>query len=331
MKWIFFVLAPVAFGARIKDLASVRGDRINQLVGYGIVAGLGGTGDRFGAEVGIGQFLKGLGVDLKTDLSETRNTAQVTILAELASFSTVGSRFDVIVSSLGNATSLEGGTLATTPLKGADGLVYAVAQGRITIERRKDSRGSLLSQVLSSGSITQGAILEKAVPLDLGGKLIYFNLHQPDFTSAARMAIRMNEELGGKYATAVDAGRVEVIPPYDFNGSTVELLSILENVDIEVDRKAKVVVNPSTGTVVMGERVTVAPVAISHGNLRLEVANPVAQVNPREKSVALLSKGATIADVAQGLNEMGATPEDLVAILTALKSSGALLAELEIR
>lgn len=334
MKCLFLTLlaAEAAFAARVKDIAWLKGDRVNQLVGYGIVSGLGGTGDKFGSEGGIGQYLKGMGVDLKSQLSEVRNTAQVMVSAELPAFTNVGNRIDVLVSSIGNATSLEGGTLLMTPLKGADGAVYAVAQGRLTIERRKDARGALVSQALLTGTVIHGAVLEKVVPVELpAGGVLVFSLFQPDFTTAARMAVRMNEELGGKYATAVSASRIEVIPPYEESHGTVDLVSILENIDVEADRRAKVVISQSTGTVVMGERVTVAPVVISHGNLRLEVSNPVAQVTAREKSLAWMPKGAMVADVASGLNELGATPDDIIAILTVLKSSGALMAELEVR
>ncbi len=327
------VLSALATGARIKDISTIRGARDNQLVGYGVVAGLGGTGDKSGIEEkggAVHQLLKGLGVDLKDRALDTRNAAEVMVQAWMPPFATAGTRIDVTVSSIGNATSLEGGTLLMTPLKGADGSVYAVSQGKISIYRRKDARGALQSQIVSSGTISAGAVLEKVVPVEISRNLT-FNLLQADFTTAARMAIRINEELGGKYATAVDAGRVDIIAPYDYEGSGVELIALLESIDVEADRRARVVINERSGTVVMGERVTVAPVAISHGNLRLEVTNPVAQVAPREKSVGLLIKGTSVADVATGLNDLGASPDDLVAILAALRASGSLMADVEIK
>jgi flagellar P-ring protein precursor FlgI len=161
-----------------------------------------------------------------------------------------------------------------------------------------------------------------------------FELLSPDFTTAARMAIRINETLGGKYATAVDASRIDVLAPYDYDGSSVELVAILEGIDVEADRRAKVILNERTGTVVIGSRVTVAPVAVAHGNLRLEIAakaDETQAAGQREKSVSQISKGSSIAEIAGGLNEMGATPDDLLAILQSLKASGALLAEVEMR
>ncbi|MBI3293991.1 MAG: flagellar basal body P-ring protein FlgI [Deltaproteobacteria bacterium] len=328
---LVFLISSVALGVRIKDIASLRGARDNQLIGYGVVVGLNGSGDKAGSDGSnavMGQFLKGIGVDVKNHAMDTRNAAEVMVVATLPPFSAVGTKLDLTVSSIANATSLEGGVLMMTPLKGADGIVYAIAQGKVIVHKRKDSRGALLSQIMSSGTVYQGGLLEKSVPFE-APKMISFNLLHPDFTTSARMAIRINEELGGKYATASDAGRVDVISPYDFEGTSVEIVALLENIDVEADHRARVVVNERTGTVIMGDKVTLAPVAIAHGNLRLEVANPIATVAPKDKSVALLTKGATIADIANGLNELGASPDDLVVILNSLKSSGALMAELE--
>ncbi|MBI1861454.1 MAG: flagellar basal body P-ring protein FlgI, partial [Deltaproteobacteria bacterium] len=193
---LVFLISSVALGVRIKDIASLRGARDNQLIGYGVVVGLNGSGDKAGSDGSnavMGQFLKGIGVDVKNHAMDTRNAAEVMVVATLPPFSAVGTKLDLTVSSIANATSLEGGVLMMTPLKGADGIVYAIAQGKVIVHKRKDSRGALLSQIMSSGTVYQGGLLEKSVPFE-APKMISFNLLHPDFTTSARMAIRINEE-----------------------------------------------------------------------------------------------------------------------------------------
>ena len=260
-----------AFGVRLKDLATIRGMKDNQLLGYGLVVGLPGTGDRGGdfTETSLDTALRGLGVDPKTQKLGTKNTAAVVVSAILPPFIRAGGRLDIVVSSVGTASSLEGGSLMMTPLKGADGQVYAMAQGRISITRRQE-RSSSAFQAMLSTSIPEGAILERDVGFDFSSlKELKYQLMQPDFTTAARIAQRINEELGGKYATAMDPGTVDLILPYGLDETPVDVVARIEGIEIEPDRRAKVVLNRRSGTIVLGENVHIFPVAIAHNNIRV--------------------------------------------------------------
>ena len=377
MAFAAATLLPATAGAvRLKDLATIRGARSNQLVGYGLVIGLAGTGDKSMelTENSLGLMLKGLGVDLKSAKMEAKNAAAVVCTAILPPFSRQGARLDVTVSSVGSATSLDGGALLMTSLRGPDGVVYAMAQGKI-ITQKKGSFSSG-SGTLVTAQVPQGAILEKEVSLDFAGqKELKYQLHNPDFTTAARIVHRVNEELGGKYASAEDAALVSIVIPYGFEGTPVDFVAQVESLDIEADRVAKVVINQRSGTIVMGENVRVSPVAVAHGNLRIEIkgetktlgadgtrltsdgkagdpfvaageANAAAPAEPgtagtnesstsatgkKRGHILVINKGASIADIATSLNEIGAGAEDLVSLLQALKSAGALVAEVEIQ
>ncbi len=346
------ILTSSAFGVRLKDIATIKGFRENQLVGYGMVVGLPGTGDRGGdfTENSLGQALKGMGVDTKSQKIVTKNSAAVIVSAMLPPFAKVGSKLDVTVASIASATSLEGGTLVMTPLKGADGNVYAVAQGRIIVAKAAD-RGTNNYIAMLSAQIPSGATLEKDLEIDFENlKQLRYQLHHPDFTTAARAAYRINEELGGKFATAVDAGTVDFIMPYSSDENPVEIVAKIESVDVEPDREAKVVVNRRTGTVVLGENVKIYPAAIAHNNLRIqiredarepqsapptagvsaEVVTPIAPMKTT-RQVNLTTKGTSIADIVTSLNEVGATSDDMVFLLQSLRSTGALIADLEIK
>jgi len=350
---IGFLALPV-FGARLKDIATLKGARANQLFGYGIVVGLAGSGDKSNelTETSLGLVLRGLGVDVKNQKMETKNAAAVVVTATLPPYSKTGTRLDVQVSSVGSASSLEGGTLMMASLRGADGKVYAMASGKVLAMKKQaggagaaGGGGGNNSQNLVTGLIPGGASLEREIPQNFSSmKEFRYQLLNPDFTTAVRMARRINEELGGKYATAVDAGTVDVLPPYHYEANPVELLAQIEVIDVEADTRSKVVINPKTGTVVLGDQVRIAPVAIAQGNLKIEIRDERAPANQAEgvaageggptkkdQKLIVMKKGASIADIASSLNEMGASSEDLISLLQALKASGALMAEIEMQ
>ncbi len=348
MKSLSLLILSLSFGgaeaARLKDIASLRGARDNQLLGYGIVIGLAGTGDKSSelTENSLTFALKGMGIDFKNQKSETKNVAAVVVSATLPPFIKNGSHLDVTVSSIGSATSLNGGNLLATALRGPDGIVYAMAQGKIVTQKRSDNSNKVGGQTVVTAMVPQGGILEKEVSLDFAAqKEIRYQLHQPDFTTAARVSARINDELGGKFATPSDAATIDVIIPYSFEGTPVDLVARIEGVEVEADRKAKIVLNQRTGTVVLGENVHIAPVVLAQGNLKIEVkeATPAkagaedagSQATTKNKAVIALQPGPSIAEVASSLNEMGATADDLVTLIQALKASGALTAEVELQ
>lgn len=329
--------------SRIKDIATLQGVRDNQLVGYGVVVGLMGTGDKNLSltETSLQMALRGLGVDLKNHKLEAQNAASVVVSVNLAPFMRVGSRLDASLASVGSATSLEGGTLLMTPLKGADGDVYAMAQGKILLMKKTEKAGvgattqSRESQPSVTGTILQGAILEREVSMQFNPDQLKYFLRVPDFTTAARMENKINEELSGSFAKAVDAATVELFFPPTFVGNMVNLIARIEGLEVDTDRAAKVVLNPRMGIVILGQEVRIAPVAISHQNLQVKVSGALpaqgkADTNPQRK-IAVFHSAPTIADIVTGLNEIGAGPEDLVAIMQSLKASGALMADVEIQ
>lgn len=347
MKSIFLTLLLLAVPAeatRIKDLASIRGARVNQLSGYGIVVGLSNSGDRGFplTDNSLGLVVKGLGVEQRIPKAESRNAAAVMVTALLPAFSRVGAQLDVTVSSIGTATSLDGGTLMMTALKAPDGKVYGMAQGKlITTKRAERLRGGPTGQSLVTATIPGGGLVEREVEFDMTQQHeIEYQLLAADFTTAARVARAINEELGGKYATPKDAGTVHVIFPYSHTGTPVDVIAQIENIEVEMDRRAKVVINQRTGTIVLGSQVKILPVAIAHNNLAVEVRElastaqgvvPGLEPPPKPKKVMLMEKSATIADLVGSLNEMGASADDLVALIQSLKSSGALVAEVVIQ
>jgi flagellar P-ring protein precursor FlgI len=358
MKKVFLTLLVIgasapSFGARLKDIATLKGARANQLFGYGIVVGLAGSGDKSNelTENSLGLVLRGLGVDVKNQKMETKNAAAVIVTATLPPYAKSGTRLDVQVSSVGSASSLEGGTLMMSSLRGADGKVYAMASGKVLALKKMAASGGAgggggsNSQNLVTGLIPGGASLEREIPQNFASmKEFRYQLLNPDFTTSVRMARRINEELGGKYATAVDAGTVDVLPPYHYEANPVELLAQIEVIDVEADTRSKVVINAKTGTVVLGDQVRIAPVAIAQGNLKIEIRDeraPTAEggaaaaaegeSTKKDQKLIVMKKGASIADIASSLNEMGAGSEDLISLLQALKASGALMAEIEMQ
>jgi flagellar P-ring protein precursor FlgI len=317
-----------AEAARLKDIASVKGVRENVLIGYGVVVGLKGTGDS-GTDVtgqSLARLFSKLGLDVQGNAGiKSKNAAAVIVTAKLPPFARSGNRIDVTVSSIGDSSSLEGGVLLVTPLKAGDQNVYAIAQGPVSIGAVADGTTKNFPTV---GRVVSGASIEKDVDSNFSGKKSFrLSLHNPDFTTAARLAVTINGELGGKFATARDSGTVDVVVPFNYEGNTVELLAALESMQVNVDGKAKVVLNERTGTIVMGERVTLSPVAIAHGDLSIEVKGGS---GPGSDRLVELKGSASVSDLVKSLNALGVQPRDLTAIFQALRETGALQADLEI-
>lgn len=349
--------------ARIKDLASVKGVRHNQLVGYGLVVGLDGTGD--GGKTaftnqGLANMLRNMGMRVSANDIKVKNVAGVLVTADLPPFIKAGQTIDVTLSSLGDASSLKGGTLIATPLKGLDGEIYAIAQGPVSIggiEANNGGTGKVVSHP-TVARIPAGATVEREVPVSFAGKNeITISLDNPDFTTVSRMTDAIDSYLGGDFATAVDGGTVQVRVPKDYQGREIALLAGLENIDITPDSVAKVVVDERTGTIVMGENVRIGRLALSHGTLSVQVSDKPKELIPREmigqvltdemvkkmtkriRTPAAQSKenklipiepGTTLGELVRALNSIGASPRDLIAIFQAIKASGALQAELKI-
>jgi flagellar P-ring protein precursor FlgI len=322
---------PGADAARLKDIADVKGVRENILIGYGIVVGLKGTGDS-SAEVtsqSLGRLFDKLGLDVKSGTGiKSKNAAAVIVTSKLPAFARAGNRIDVTVSSIGDASSLEGGQLLVTPLRAGDQNIYAVAQGAVSIGSIADGSTKNFPTV---GRVVSGASVEKDVDTNFSQKRsVRLTLHSPDFTTAARLAVLVNGELGGKYATARDSATLDVVVPFNYGGNTVEFMAAIENIAVNVDTKAKVVLNERTGTVVMGDRITITPVAISHGELSIQVGGTGGGNAAKSGRVAELKSGSSVSDLVKALNTLGVQPKDLTSIFQTLKSMGALQAELEI-
>ncbi len=355
---------PVSEAARIKDIASVEGVRDNQLIGYGLVVGLDRTGDsvvggQFTAQAII-SMLNTMGINLKVDPIQllTKNTASVIVTAKLPPFARPGMKLDVQVSSLANAKSLRGGTLLLTPLKAPNQVIYAVAQGPISTSgfEAGDGGTSVVKNQQSGGIVPGGAIVERGVELALQTwDKFSLTMHQADFTTALRISDVINAHLGEGVAEALNSGQVQVILPTKYQGNVVQMIAAVEGLDVNVDVRAKVVVNERTGTIVMGEHVRLSSMAISHGNLtikirtRFDVSQPEApgligsaagetvvvpevntDVEEDLKRVIQVDGSVTLGDLVKALNSVGVTPRDLVAVLTAAKAAGALQADLEL-
>lgn len=354
---LLVLLGGLVHAERIKDLASVAGVRSNQLIGYGLVVGLDGTGDQTSQTPFTTQSLKNmlsqLGVVVPPDVNpQLKNVAAAIVHAELPPFTKTGQSIDVTVSSIGNAKSLRGGTLLMTPLKGADGQVYVIAQGNLISSGfgAQGADGSRITvNVPSAGRIPNGGIVERAVPNPFAhGKSLTLNLHTADFTTAARLARTINRTLGSDAAKPLDATSIQVDAPEDV-AQRVEFIAVLENLMLEPgEAPARVIVNSRTGTVVIGSQVRVKPAAVSHGNLIVTISErpKVSQPQPLSEGVTtvvpesdvaiteqdnrmfLFDPGVTLDEIVRAVNQVGAAPGDLVAILEALKQAGALHAKL---
>jgi flagellar P-ring protein FlgI len=344
--------------ARIKDLAAFRGVRANQLVGYGLVVGLTGSGDSDDAKFmlqSLSSMLEKMGVTVKPEDIEVKNVAAVIVTAELPPFARMGSRLDILVSSLGNAKSLQGGTLLMTPLKGADGQVYVVAQGPLSTGGFTVGAGTgdkVQKNFTTVGRVVQGGFVEREVPFNLNQKeSLSLALHRPDFTTATRMAQAINAGLEANVARAQDSGTVQVAVPPKYLGDLAPLIAAIETLSVVPDTVSRIVINERTGTVIMGESVRISTVAIAHGNLSVEiktsfnVSQPLpfsstgrTAVTPDTQTVVqegraplyVMPAGVSIGEVVRALNALGVTPRDLISIFQALKAAGALQAELEI-
>ena len=319
-------------GARLKDIAAVKGVRENILIGYGIVVGLRGTGDSSSdvTAKSLGRLFGKLGLDVEKNAAvKSKNAAAVIVTSKLPAFARSGVQIDVTVSSIGDAASLEGGTLLVTPLRAGDQQVYAVAQGQVTLGSLTDGKGNFPTV----GRVVSGAMIEKDIDTNFAGKKSFrLSLNNPDFTTAARLVALVNGELGGKFASARDSATIDVVVPFNYDGNSVELMARIENIRVIVDAKAKVVLNERTGTVVMGDRVMISPVAIAHGDLSIQVkgSKPEKLVQLRNESNAPGMSGATVSDLVKLLNTLGVQPKDLTAIFQTIKATGALQAELEL-
>ncbi len=333
---LILVVSFDVFAARIKDIASIRGVRHNQLVGYGLVVGLKGTGDgglQF-TNQSMKRMLDKLGVKLGEDAVESANIAAVVVTAKLPPFAKSGNPLSVTVNSIGDASSLQGGTLVQTPLRAADKQIYAVAQGPVLVGPKGGQGHSTVAV------IPDGAIIERDIASDITNrKMFRLTLHRPDFTTAARIAKTINLDLAGQYARATDSATIDVVVPFNYQGKGVELLASIESLEIFTDSVAKVVINEKTGTVIIGNKVRVKQVAISHGDLTVKVesdepqrvlASAGAGAEEQKERVAVLPNSTNVGDLVRTLNKLGVAPKDLISILQNLKASGALEGELEI-
>ncbi|MFA6149090.1 MAG: flagellar basal body P-ring protein FlgI [bacterium] len=340
---------------RIKDLAAFEGVRENQLIGYGLVVGIDGKGDQgLATQQTIVNMLQRMGLVVNPNDLKTKNVAAVMTTATLPPFPRPGTRIDVTVSAIGDAKTLQGGTLLLTPLKGPDGKVYALAQGAVSVGGFVGGEGGtkVVKNHATVGRVPRGGIVEKDLPFSLGKEdVLRLFLNRQDFTNASRIAEKINGSLPPGSSQAVDSATVTLRVPAEYRGRLPELISLVEAIDVPVDMPARVTVNERTGTVVIGENVRISPVAIAHGNLTIEIKTefqvsqpksfapekaetvvvPKTDVTASEPKVSLTEvSGVTLGEIVKGLNSLGVTPRDLIAILQALRSSGALRAELEI-
>ena len=366
---IFLVMFTVSnvWAVRVKDIASLRGARNNQLTGFGIVVGLDGTGDSSESLLSrkpVISALERIGISLKQEDITGRSIAAVWLTATLPPFAKSGQKLDTVAATIGDAVSLRGGILVMAPLRGPNRLVYAVVQGAIVGIPKGVSRNDIElpaeeggkkrtfgdNMVASVGYIPNGALVEREINLKLNSRArLFMNLKSPDFTTAFRLSKLINQKLGYHSSKAKDAGTIEISVPDSYLGNTVELVSFIENLEITPDNIAQVVLDERSGTVVMGGNVRISPIAISHGNMSIQVRLPpppkparpatVAGQAPApeiegdsiEANVLLLKGGADLKEIVDGFNKIGATTRDLVQVLKAIKSASALHAELVIR
>jgi flagellar P-ring protein precursor FlgI len=352
-------LIPDAHAVRIKDITDIKGVRQNHLVGYGLVVGLEGTGDSSDSLFTIqslASLLEKMGVTVQTeDIEDVENVAAVMVTTDLPEFAGLGNRIDVLVSSIGDAENLQGGTLLFTPLKGADGKVYAVAQGPVStggFAVSGNSGDQVQKNFPTVGRVVGGALVEKEIHSDFNQKdSLTLALHEPDFTTASRVAQAINRAFYSQLAQTDNAGSIRVSVPENYLGNTVQFVTMIESLGVTPDMVSKVVVNERTGTVVMGENVRIATVGIAHGNLSIQIdeSQDVSQPLPFSRGgrtvvtpesdivvqegknpIFLVESGVSIGELVKALNALGVSPRDLIAIFQALKAAGALQAELEI-
>jgi flagellar P-ring protein precursor FlgI len=342
---------------RLKDIVSFEGIRENLLVGYGLVVGLNGTGDKLNnsafTEKSLQSFLDRLGVSTINEELKVKNVAAVTVTAKLPSFARAGSKIDITVSTMGDATSLQGGTLVATPLMGADGEMYAVAQGPITVGgfTAGNDQASVTKGVPTMGTITNGAIVEREVEFELDSlSNIKISLNDPDLATAKKIETSINEKLGDKFAKASDPGTVSLDIPAEFQQSVATLLADIETITVETDQAAKIVIDEATGTIVFNENVKLDTIALAQGNLVVTIIkqplvsqpNILApegsetvtteetdvEVEQGEGNIAFIKQQANLQDLVNALNSLGVSTQDLITILQTIKQAGALHAEI---
>ena len=362
MKLITLIITLISFSItahaeRIKDLADIQGVRSNALIGYGIVVGLNGTGDNSNSSPftisSITAMLERFGINVRPDIAKMKpkNIAAVMVTSELPAFARPGQAMDITISSMGDSKSLRGGTLLITPLLGGDGQVYAVAQGGLSVGgfAASGDGASVVQNHPTVGKIPNGARIEKAAPrgMTIDQEKVVVMLRTPDFTTVRRMKDEINKNFGSGMAKAVDAGTIEVWNPH---GDAIALIAELEQLELLTDRPAIVVVDERTGTIVMGQGVTIETVAVSHGNISINVSespdvsqpfgfsagrtaitpNSNVTIDAEEAQLVVLPRQVTLSSLVSALNTVGASPSDLIAVLQAIKAAGALHAELRV-
>jgi len=351
--------APAFAFSRVKDLVEVQGIRDNMLVGYGLVVGLNGTGDSLKnapfTQQSIQTMLERLGTNTRGQTMQTKNVAAVMVTASLPAFSAPGSRIDVSVSAMGDAKNLQGGTLLVTTLFGADGQIYALAQGPVAVGgfSAQGEGASVTRGVPTSGRISNGAIVEKDTGFQLASlSTLKLSLHNPDLTTATRIAKAVNAYLGGNTAQAMDPSNVELAIPANYPGGVMALLTDIEQVKVDPDQGAKVVIDETSGVIVMGADVRISTVAIAQGNLTIKVTEtpqvsqpaPFSQTGTTEvvprtniqiddskgNKIAVMQDGVSLQHLVDGLNALGVGPRDIISILQAIKAAGALQADIQV-
>ena len=356
---IVFDIKTLDAQTRIKDIVDFEGVRENMLIGYGLVVGLNGTGDTLSSSIFTRESLVGmlerLGVNARDDSLKTDNVAAVMVTATLPPFAKQGTRIDLSLSAIGDADSLLGGTLLVTPLVGADGEVYAVAQGPVAVGGvSAGGAGAEVSKgVPTNGRIASGAIIEREISFDLQGlNTLRISLRNPDFTTARRIAQAINSFVGGPIAQSRDPATVSLVVPDNYRGKMVALITDIEQLRVTPDISAKVVIDEQTGIIVMGENVRISTVAIAQGNLTIRITETpqVSQPLPfseegetvtvprtqieidedEDKRLSVLSNSVTLQELVDGLNALGIGPRDMISILQAIKAAGALQAEIEL-
>lgn len=356
---LLIATAPASARSRIKDIADLEGVRDNLMVGYGLVVGLNGTGDNLSSSVFTRESLIGmlerLGVNARNPNLDTRNVAAVMVTAKLPAFARQGTKLDVRVSALGQANSLLGGTLLVTPLLGADGEVYAVAQGQVAIAgfSAQGAAETITKGVPTSGTVTNGAIVERELGFDLTAlQQFWIALRNPDFTTARRVARAINKRIGQQVAVSEDSATIRVTVPPAYQDNAVALITDIEQLLVEPDQPARVVIDEQSGVIVMGENVRLSTVAIAQGNLTIRITETpqVSQPEPfsntgttvvvprtdiqadedAERKLGLLKSGVTLQELVNELNTLGVGPRDMITILQALKAAGALQADFEV-
>jgi flagellar P-ring protein precursor FlgI len=319
------ICLPAMASSRLKDLVTIKGVRENPLIGYGLVIGLNGSGDGGGeiTNTSLKKMFQTLGLNPQSEVT-SKNVAAVIVTAKLPAFGRLGQKLDVTISSIGDASSLAGGTLLVTPLKGGDGQIYAVANGALSIGGLDKGK-----KLATTGRIPDGGIIEKELEMSFNDKkAVRMALNNPDFTTAARIERTINQELGGKYATASDSATIDVIIPTYYERKIVELIANIENYKVISDSSAKIVINERTGTLVAGGDIVLKKSAVSHRDMVLEVKG--GEEGSGKKVIQAMEQTTTINDLVKALNALGTTPEDLISIFQALKKNGSLLAEIEL-